>query len=256
MKKILASIAALAMAATMATSAFAATTLTGYEEYCGDWAATNFVTDDGTLVAFVDIAILEEYLDTGCSLTFDFDFRTLPPEGKYYDYYLFGICDQNWAKLYATDTTYFDGVASEEEARVEIGGASKTYDDGTAMYKYFMQNDGYVVMNPEADGSWATDTIELNLTAECIQYLKDNVTVNDDGSIYGGLVFQTYGVDVKSLTIDAPKDLSNKAMNADPNAGSEDTGSDDNVATGAEAGLALAGIALAAAAVVATKKNK
>ncbi len=259
MKKILASIAALAMAATMATSAFAATTLTGADEYCGDWSATNFLGDEGTLLTYVDNTYLADYLETGCSLTFEFEYYQIA--GKYKDYYLFGICDQSWAKLYATDTSFFDGVASEEEGRVEINGAAKTYEDGTPMYKYFMQNDGYVVINPAADGSWTTDTITVNLTADCLQYLVDNASVGDDGvTPYGGLVFQTFGVDVKSLTIDAPKDLSDKAMNADPNGGSEDAGddnaADDNADTGATAGLALAGIALAAAAVVATKKNK
>ena len=258
MKKILASIAALAMVATMATSAFAATTLTGADEYCGDWKQTNFLGEDGALLSFVANSTLEEYLDTGCSLTFEFEYYQIA--GKYKDYYLFGICDQTWAKLYATDNAFFDGIASEEEARVEINGAAKTYEDGTPMYKYFMQNDGYVVLNPAADGSWTTDTITVNLTADCLQHLVDVQEVKEDGSVYGGLIFQTFGVDVKSLTIDAPKDLSDKAINADPNGGSEDAGddnaADDNADTGATAGLALAGIALAAAAVVATKKNK
>ncbi len=259
MKKILASIAALAVASTMAVSAFAATTLTGADEYCGDWSATNFVDAEGNLVAYIDNANFADYLDTGCTVTVDFDFKTLA--GNYYDYYLFGVCDQNWAKLYATDNSYIAGVPGELDARETAGGAAKFYDDGvTPVCSFFNQGDGFMVFSQDANGEWTTESFKFTLTADALQYLVDNATVNEDGSVYGGVVFQTYGIDVKSITIDAAEDLTGNGFNADPNAGAgdsnDDAGSDDNAATGASAGLALAAIALAGAAVVATKKNK
>ena len=257
MKKILASIAALAMAATMATSAFAATTLTGYEEYAGDWGQTQYVADDGTLLKFIDNALLEEYLDTGVTVTVDFEYRTLPPDNKYYDYYLFGICNAgDWSKMAATDASYIAGVPGELDGRVSAGGDAKTYSDGSPVCKYFFQGDGFMVLNKDAAGEWTNTTIKFTVTPEGLQHLIDVQGTNEDGSTWGGILFQIYGVDVKSVTLDAATDIGDFAYNPDPDAGSEDTGSDDNVATGAEAGLALAGIALAAAAVVATKKNK
>lgn len=282
MKKILASIAALAMAATMATSAFAAKTFTGADEYCGNWKATNFVMEDDTLKEFIDNADLEEFLETGATFTVEFEYYTLA--GKPLDYYLFGVCvaTEGWPKLYATDSAYFADVPAESDGRIEGTSDAKTYEDGTPVCKYFFQSDGMIVLNKNAAGEWETKTIQFTITPEGLQHLVDTATENPDGSLYGGLCFQVHGVHVTSVTIEAAKDLPNNGYNADPNAGAEDEpttdapttdepttdapttdapttdapAGDDNANTGATAGLALAAIALAGAAVVATKKNK
>ena len=260
MKKILATLAALAVAGAMATSAFAATTLTGYEEYEGDWQGATFVDSEGTLINFVSTDYLEEYLDTGCSITLEFSYHTLA--GQYFNRYMVAPGNANgWEKLYATDNSYVEGVPSPEMGLTDPTdeNSQKKYDDGTYAAQYYFKPDGFLQLNPEADGTWVRDTLTFNISGECIQYLIDTRAENDDGSLWGGLIFQLYGMNISSLTIDAPVDFDeNAGMNADPNAGAgeEDTGSDDNVQTGAEAGLALAGIALAGAAVVATKKNK
>ena len=260
MKKILASIAALAMAATMATSAFAATTFTGADEYCGDWGQTQYVAEDGTLLKFIDNADLAEFLETGVTVTVEFDYYQIV--GKYKDYYLFGICNAgDWSKMAATDASYIEGVPGELDGRESAGGPAKTYSDGTPVCKYFFQGDGFMVLNQDGAGEWTNDTIQFTVTPDGLQHLIDvQGTDATTGDTWGGILFQVYGVDVKSVTLEAAKDLGDVAYNADPDAGSEDAGddnaADDNADTGATAGLALAGIALAAAAVVATKKNK
>ncbi len=265
MKKILASIAALAMAATMATSAFAATTLTGYEEYPGDWGAPQFVDAEGTLFSNVSTDILSEYVDTGCSITLDISYHKIA--NKWSNRYIIAPCNANgWEKLYATDASYIEGIPAPEVGLEDTTneGSQKKYDDGSYVTQYYFKPDGFIQINPTTDGSeWVLETLSFNLSAEAVKYLIDTAAVNEDGSVYGGLLFQTAGVKVDSLTVDAPIAVDeNTGVNPDPNAGAEDnTGSDDNASddnadTGAEAGLALAGIALAAAAVVATKKNK
>ncbi len=263
MKKILASIAALAVASTMAVSAFAATTLAGVDEYVGDWSASCFVDAEGNVVNYIDNAYFADYLDTGCTVTITYDYKTLA--GAYYEYYLFSVCDQSWAKLAATDASYVAGVPTEDEARVTKGGETKLY-EGTSVpvYKYFTQSDGFTVFC-QNDGAWTGDTFKFTLTADCLKYLAENPSTGDDGSEWGGIVFQTYGIDVKSITIDAVDDtIIDFATNANPNAGTDDPADDpadddktddENKPTGASAGLALAAIALAGAAVVAAKKN-
>ncbi len=194
-------------------------TLIGNEEYAGSWEAIQFLGDEGFYEGYVDNKYFKPYLETGCSLTFELQYKTLPPEGKFLDYYLFAPCSckESWPKLYTTDPSYIVGIVDEATGRVEVGkDVPKAYADGTPMYNYFMQTDGFIVLTPNADGEWKTETCTFNVSAECLQYLVDTATVNPDGTLYGGMVFQSHGVYVKSLVIDEPKDLTDNGLNPDP----------------------------------------
>ncbi len=180
----------------------------------GDWAAVNFVADDeGTVNAWIDLANFEPFKETGCTVTFDYSFAKAidmkdPAAGeKYMDYYLIGPCfASNWAKIYADapeGTAYMTGIAEELDARVDKGGELKEDWEG----QYFMQSDGFIVLCQQKGTEtweWDTNEITFTITPEGIQAMIDCATTNEDGSVYGGLVLQTYGVIVNKLTLSEP----------------------------------------------------
>lgn len=174
-------------------------------EYPGDWSSPNFVIDnDGNTVYFVDIAYLEPYAETGCTVTVEYsiekmmDMKTL--EESYYPYYLlapFNAAD--WTKIYpegTEDNPYTSGLPEELDARVEISGALK--EDFTG--DYFMQSDGTIVWC-DKEGVWPEGPVVFNLTAAGVQHLIDHQGEGDDGSLWGGMGFQTYGINVLSVTL-------------------------------------------------------
>ncbi len=178
-------------------------------EYPGDWSTPNFVIDDeGNVVNFFNVEWLEDYKETGCSMTINYTFeKTMDMttlEESYYQYYLLAPAFANgWTKLYAEapeGTPYVTGIPEELDARESIGGAQKADFTGEC----FMQSDGCIVFCQDADGNWSSESVTINLTPECIQAVYDNMATNDDGSQWGGLVFQTYGINVSSITLGDP----------------------------------------------------
>jgi hypothetical protein len=280
--KIFAGMSAMAIAATMAVSASAATDVTTDGKYPGDWSTPNF--SDGN--NYLSYDYLEEYKDTGVTIEVDYTLE----DG--FDYYLLAPCNANgWAKLYQADASYITGVDAKEDVIV----------DDVASKWACMQNDGYVILQ-NVDGS---TKFTFTLSGAAIQYLYDNAGDGEDAETgeavkWGGLVFQTYGVNVTKVVIgadavdttiqassDSSNDSSASSSSADSTGSSSSsssssaasttstatktnttatstaatttttsTASDNtNASTGATAGIALAGLALAGAAVVVSKRK-
>ena len=178
-------------------------------EMPADFQSPNFVIDDeGNVENFFNLKHFDKYKDTGCSVTIKYTFEkemdmtTL--EEKYYDYYLLSVGYANgWTPIYPSapeGTPYITGIPEELDARVKKGGDLK--EDFTGAY--FMQSDGYIVFCQDADGNWSSDSVTFNITPEGVQSIYDNIATNDDGSQWGGLIFQTHGINVSSVTLGDP----------------------------------------------------
>ncbi len=178
-------------------------------EMPADFQSPNFVIDDeGNVENFFNLKHFDKYKDTGCSVTIKYTFEkemdmtTL--EEKYYDYYLLSVGYANgWTPIYPSapeGTPYITGIPEELDARVEKNGALR--DDFTG--EYFMQSDGYIVFCQDKDGNWSSDSVTFNITPEGVQSIYDNIATNDDGSQWGGLIFQTHGINVSSVTLGDP----------------------------------------------------
>lgn len=194
-------------------------TLTGSGEYAGDWGSPMFVDAEGNLISYVDNAIFEQYLETGCTITMDVSYYKLA--GNYMAKYMLAPCNANgWEKLYAIDASYVEGVPAPEVGLTDTAdeNSQAKYDDGTYVCKYYFKPDGFGQMTPTADGSeWTTETISFSLSADALKFLAENCGTNDDGTTWGGLVFQSYGVLIDSLTVDAYTELpADNNMNPDP----------------------------------------
>ncbi len=180
-------------------------TLTGSGEYAGDWSSPMFVDAEGNLISYIDNAVLEQYLETGCTITMTVSYYKLA--GNYMEKYMIAPCNANgWEKLYATDPTYVEGVPAPEVGLTDPAdeNSQAKYDDGTYVCKYYFKTDGFGQINPNADGTeWPTDTISFSLSADAVKYLAENCGTNDDGSTWGGLIFQSYGILIDSITVDA-----------------------------------------------------
>lgn len=178
-------------------------------EYPGDWGTPNFVIDDdGNVLNFFNVEYFEKYKETGCSVTINYTFeKTMDMttlEESYYEYYLLGPCFAvSWGKMYAEapeGTPYVTGLPEELDARVEKNGDLKPDFTG----EYFMQSDGYIVFCQDKDGNWSSDSVTINLTPECIAAMEADIKTEADGSQWGGMIFQTYGINVTSVTLGDP----------------------------------------------------
>lgn len=178
-------------------------------EYPGDWSTPNFVIDDeGNVLNFFNIEYFDKYKDTGCSVTLNYEFeKTMDMttlEESYYEYYLLApCCAGDWEKLYAVapeGTPYITGLPEELDARVEKNGDMREDFDGA----YFLQSDGYIVFCQDKDGNWSSNSVTFNVTPECIANMTEHIQTNDDGSTWGGMIFQTYGINVTSVTLGDP----------------------------------------------------
>lgn len=167
---------------------------TTYEgEYAGDWKS------DGN----IDLNVWEA-VGEGKTAYVTIDSTRL--EG--YDYALAAIGDQHgWAKLYnekAEAGSKFEWKANS------IGGvtlkSSLTKEEIDNADEVILQDDGYFVY-PAAAGDYK---YTFSLSPEAIKSLLDNAADEpaDDGSLWGGSMFQVYGVKINSVTVslEAPRE--------------------------------------------------
>lgn len=120
----------------------------------------------------------------------------------------------------------------------------------------FQQDDGFIVIEDSAMTS-----MQFVLDKDDIASMEANMTPTEDGGWYGGMLFQIFGVDITSVTLEdnAPAADDGAAEGGDA-AGSTEGATDENKAsadTGVE-GIAVAAgaVALAGAAVIASRKRK
>ncbi len=147
-------------------------------KYAGDWRTVTF--DNGS--DRIPYSELEQYKDTGVTIEVDF---TLEES----DYYVLGIADASNMdnKLYAVDRTYITGIIPYEEA----------YNDKQIpQYYVSMQSDGFVSFSYHecinSGSEYNCMAFTFTITPEAIEYLKDSK----------GIVFQTYGVNVRKVILD------------------------------------------------------
>ena len=240
--KIFAGMSALAIAATMGVSAAAKDYATD-GAMPADWGTPvfkDFQKEDGSPLEYIPLEELEAYKDTGVDVVLKVS--KLDPAK---DYWLIAPANANgWDKLYATDNSYITGMKTKEE-------------DEDEAELYVQQDDGFIVVREDAT------EIKFTLSADGVKYLFDNAGEAEDGTKWGGLLFQDYGVNVSSVTLGGEEAAPADPAPADP-APADPAPADPApttpatpaaTPTGASAGLALAGLALAGAAVVVSKKK-
>lgn len=150
--------------------------------YPGDWKAVVF--EGGRNMIYVED--LAAYADTGVTVEVGFSLEER-------DYYILGICDaMNWEKLYSLDSSYISGVVSEAEAF-----------DSRQIPKYYvyMQKDGCMSFTvpgcKNAGIDYDIQSITFKITPEGIKYLMDKDSDRE------GVIFQTYGVNVRYVLLEA-----------------------------------------------------
>ena len=193
--KIFAGMSALAVAATMAITA-SATEYATDGAMPSDWGTPvfkDFQKDDGTPLEYIPLDELEAYKDTGVDVVLKVS--ELDPAK---DYWLIAPANANgWDKLYAIDNSYITGMKTKEE-------------DEDEEELYVQQDDGFIVVREDAT------EIKFTLSADGVKYLFDNAGEADDGSKWGGLLFQDYGVNVSSVTLGAEEAAPADPAPADP----------------------------------------
>lgn len=190
-------------------------------EYAGDWNPPAFVLDDeGTTDDHLDYSYFEQYEETGCTITVNYsiskklDMKNPELGEQFFDQYC--ICPAScgtagWTHLYQQDQSYIvSDYANIHDAldpnpdkpdNIEAGTLKADYDKPA-----YIKDDGFIVIIPNAEGTWDDGSITFTLSPECIKYMKDDLVVNEeDGSTWGGFLFQLYGVVVNSVTLSAPE---------------------------------------------------
>ncbi len=150
--------------------------------YPGDWK--NIVFEGGRSMIYVEE--LAPYADTGVTVEVGF---TLEER----DYYVLGICDAlKWDKLYKLDNSYISGIVSDADA----------FDSRQIPKNYVcIQSDGCVSFTvpgcKNAGIDYDIQSFTFRITPECIKYLTEKDSSKE------GVIFQTYGVNVRYVLLEA-----------------------------------------------------
>lgn len=150
--------------------------------YPGDWK--NVVFEGGRSMIYVEE--LAPYADTGVTVEVGF---TLEER----DYYVLGICEAlKWDKLYKLDNSYISGIVSETDA----------FDSRQIPKNYVcIQSDGCVSFTvpgcKNAGIDYDIQSFTFRITPECIKYLAEKDSSKE------GIIFQTYGVNVRYVLLEA-----------------------------------------------------
>lgn len=176
----------------------------GIDNY-DDWSAANFYDTDGNEVEYIDNKYFSDFEETGCSITVTLKYLNT-------DYYVFAPKDAvDWNALYKLDGNYITGVPTAADA-VSINNESYTFpneisNDIIENTRTFIQSDGFFCLF-----DFKPETVSFNLSAKAISYLKNNATINDDNTEYGGIVFQMYECIITDLVIDVPLSVNDVGM--------------------------------------------
>ena len=285
--KIFAGMSALAIAATMAISASASTTIPVTDGQTEDWASAFAKNGEGD--DFIDAKSLTK--DTALDVKVDFTWTETGTAAGYVE--LKPAFANGWNALAKTEG-YVSGITLKSATTGAADETSHKYVDAEGNeYDYVLQdNDGFIVCNlPECN------SFEFTVSADCVNALIENA--NKDENAFDGLIFQIYGLQVTNVELSQDNvklnsqmatgddtsstgDTSSKADTSSSSsssaassssksssttstkAGSTSTAAaatsskasdNTNAATGATAGIALAGLALAGAAVVVAKRK-
>ena len=284
--KIFAGMSALAIAATMAISASASTSIAITDGQTEDWASAFAKNGEGD--DFIDAKSLTK--DTALDVKVDF---TWTESGTTNGYVLLKPAFANgWNALSKTEG-YVSGLTLKTATTGTADETSHKYVDADGNeYDYVLQDDGFIVSSlPECN------SFEFTLSADCVNALIENA--NKDEDAFDGIIFQISGLQVTNVELSQDNvklnsqmatgddtsstgDTSSKADTSSSSsssaassssksgsttstkAGSTSTAAaatsskasdNTNAATGATAGIALAGLALAGAAVVVAKRK-
>lgn len=186
-------------------------------DYPGDWQSPPFIIDnEGNTSGQFDYIYLEDFKDTGCTVTIDYtidkkiDMQN-PDAGKtFYDFYSVAPCSagaSGWVKLYAENQDFITGYGNEKDVLIP-----DPNDENNKIVKEdydkeaYIQDDGFIVIRGQDDGTWAEEgTLTFNLTPEAMQFVLNDLGTADDGSQWGGLIFMVHGTIIKSVTVAAPE---------------------------------------------------
>lgn len=164
--------------------------------YGGDWGSDGYVSNKVYELAPADKNV---------KVTIDYTLE------KGYDYYLAGLCTANgWGKVYdeKAEEKYNEAVADGDEELAEnlkqyvwkassIKGvklkSSLTDAELEENTEPLLQNDGYFIL-------YESGSLTFELSPEAVNWLATYLG-GDDGT-YGGSLFQVYGVDITSITIE------------------------------------------------------
>ncbi len=168
-----------------------------------DWTAATFTLpdDSSTEVEYIDNSYLSKYIDTGCSVTVKLTYDQA-------DYYVFAVKDAvDWKALYTIDKSYVYGVPTADDAISGNAGSGysfpmEIYDQIVDRSQTFIQEDGFFSLTDQIPTN-----VTFDLSSDALKYLAKNTTKTDEGTDYGGLVFQMYGCKINKLTISDPLPL-------------------------------------------------
>ena len=284
--KIFAGMSALAIAATMAISASASTSIAVTDGQTEDWASAFAKNGEGD--DFIDAKSLTK--DTALDVKVDF---TWTESGTTNGYVLLKPAFANGWNAFSKTEGYVSGLTLKTATTGTADETSHKYVDADGNeYDYVLQDDGFIVSSlPECN------SFEFTLSADCVNALIENA--NKDEDAFDGIIFQISGLQVTNVELSQDNvklnsqmatgddtsstgDTSSKADTSSSSsssaassssksgsttstkAGSTSTAAaatsskasdNTNAATGATAGIALAGLALAGAAVVVAKRK-
>ena len=149
--------------------------------YPGDWKAVVF--EGGRNMIYVED--LAAYADTGVTVEVGFNLEER-------DYYVLGICEMNWQKLYSIDSSYISGVVSDADA-FDSRQIPKCY--------MYMQPDGCISFTvpgcKNAGIDYDVQSFTFKITPEGIKYLMDSDPERE------GVILQTYGINVRYVLLEA-----------------------------------------------------
>ena len=290
--KIFAGMSALAIAATMAISASASTSIAITDGQTEDWASAFAKNGEGD--DFIDAKSLTK--DTALDVKVDF---TWTESGTTNGYVLLKPAYANGWNAFSKTEGYVSGLTLKTATTGTADETSHKYVDADGNeYDYVLQDDGFIVSSlPECN------SFEFTLSADCVNALIENA--NKDEDAFDGIIFQISGLQVTNVELSQDNvKLNSQMATGDDSSSATDTSStgdssskadtsssssssaassssksgsttstkagststaaaatsskasdNTNAATGATAGIALAGLALAGAAVVVAKRK-
>lgn len=163
-----------------------ATINVGEHEYGGDWAS-----DGGK----VPLELFQEAANNNAPLFLTINATRLPG----YDYALAAPADEHgWAKFY-NETA--DPESKNAWKANSVSGLVKksalTSDQLEAITEPVLQNDGFVVFPAEAKDYEFTIALSADAVNSVVANAEDEPA--DDGSLWGGAIFQVYGIKINSI---------------------------------------------------------
>lgn len=200
--KILAGISAMAVAATLAISASAKTTITLTESETGAWVTCfqKWESEGSSMDNYIDAKSFTK--DTPIEVTINYDLtENFEADG----YANIKPCQaaQGWKALSKLDPSYIQGLRTlNVDCTYDVSGVGYMYtgddaldaDGNTIVVPYAMQKAGDITTNDPDN-----HVMKFTISADCVNYLVDSATETE--ASYNGIQFQVNNIKVNSIEL-------------------------------------------------------